>query len=110
MSERVCVRGCTQRGVHYAACEEQAKVEAAAAVGIVHVSKCQGCAERPARDHALICDGCFYRLRSLIRDSGDLMGRLRSLADPRKATPTDKEPGGRGQQVEPPASAWTTRL
>ncbi|WP_417510600.1 hypothetical protein [Microbacterium sp.] len=31
------------------------------------------------------------------------MGRLRSLADPMKATPTDKAPGGRSASVEPPA-------
>jgi len=103
MSDRVCIRGCKQRGVHYAACEEQAKVQAAEAAGEVYVSKCWGCAERPARDHALICDTCFFRLRTLVRDSDDLYGRLRSLADPMKATPTDKAPGGRAQQVEPPA-------
>lgn len=103
MSDRVCIRGCKQRAVHYAACEEQAKVEAAQARGEVYVSKCWGCAERPARDHALICDGCFYRLRSLVRDADDLMGRLRSLADPMKATPTDRAPGGRAPAVEPPA-------
>ncbi|OJU39703.1 MAG: hypothetical protein BGN97_00340 [Microbacterium sp. 69-10] len=103
VSDRVCIRGCKVRGLHYAACEEQAKVQAAEAAGEVYVSKCWGCAERPARDHALICDSCFYRLRTLVRDSGDLYGRLRSLADPMKATPTDKAPGGRAQQVEAPA-------
>ncbi|WP_417556224.1 hypothetical protein [Microbacterium sp.] len=103
MSDRVCIRGCKQRGVHYAACEEQAKVQAASERGDVYVSQCTGCAEKAARDHALICDGCFYRLRTLVRDADDLMGRLRSLADPMKATPTDKAPGGRAQLVEAPA-------
>ncbi|WP_417555614.1 hypothetical protein [Microbacterium sp.] len=103
MSDRVCIRGCKQRGVHYAACEEQAKVQAASDRGELYMSQCTGCAEKPARDHALICDGCFYRLRTLVRDADDLMGRLRSLADPMKATPTDRAPGGRSQMVEAPA-------
>lgn len=103
MSERVCVRGCLQRGVHFADCPWYGLTADAAPTAVAMPNRCHGCAPRPARDHALICDGCFYRLRSLIRDSDDLMGRLASLADPMKATPTDKAPGGRGQQVEPPA-------
>lgn len=109
MADRVCIRGCLQRGVHYASCPDygmQEAFEQALAAGVPNVSytpRCTGCAERPARDHALICDGCFYRLRTLVRDSDDLFGRLKSLADPMKATPTDKAPGGRAQQVEPPA-------
>lgn len=106
MSDRVCIRGCKQRGVHYATCAwygiDDAVAPAVAALPNAP-ERCHGCAPKPARDHALICDTCFYRLRTLVRDSDDLYGRLRSLADPMKATPTDKAPGGRAQQVEAPA-------
>ncbi|MFJ2535876.1 hypothetical protein [Microbacterium maritypicum] len=107
MSERYCVRGCKQRGAHYATCAwfgiEQGAVPYLAFGSPGAPEKCTGCAERPAREQALICDGCYFRLRSLVRDSGDLLGRLASLADPMKATPTDKAPGGRASAVEPPA-------
>lgn len=103
MSDRVCIRGCLQRGVHYATCPWYGLTEETAPTAAAMPNRCHGCAPKPARDHALICDTCFYRLRTLVRDSGDLYGRLRSLADPMKATPTDKAPGGRAQQVEPPA-------
>lgn len=105
MSDRVCIRGCTQRGVHYATCAWYGIDNVAPVVAELSnaAKRCWGCAPKPARDHALICDTCFYRLRTLVRDSDDLYGRLRSLGDPMKATPTDKAPGGRAQQVEPPA-------
>lgn len=96
MSERACIRGCARRGVHYATCTHHgAEYEGA--------YPCTGCAPRECRDGSLICDRCFGRLRALVRDADDLMGRLRSLADPMKATPTDKAPGGRSASVEPPA-------
>jgi hypothetical protein len=50
----------------------------------------------------LICAGCYGRARRLLRDVDDMMGRLDSLADPMKATPTDKVPGG-AASVEPSA-------
>lgn len=103
MSDRVCIRGCLQRGVHFADCPWYGLTEQTAPTAVARPNRCHGCAPKPARDHALICDTCFYRLRTLVRDSDDLYGRLRSLADPMKATPTDKAPGGRAQQVEPPA-------
>lgn len=87
MSDRYCIRGCTVRGEHYAACAD---------------GLCTGCAPREARDGVLICAGCYGRARRLIRDVDDMMGRLDSLADPMKATPTDKQPGG-GGSVEAPA-------
>lgn len=102
MAERVCIRGCTQRGVHYASCPDYGKAEAHAQMVALGIPveplelACTGCAEAPARDRALICDRCYGRLRGLISDTPDLVARLRSLADPTKATPTDKAPGGGG--------------
>lgn len=87
MSDRYCIRGCTVRDEHYAACAD---------------GLCTGCAPRGARDGVLICAGCYGRARRLIRDVDDMMGRLDSLADPMKATPTDRQPGG-GGSVEAPA-------
>lgn len=103
MSDRVCIRGCVQRGVHYATCDWFGVVEDPASPAPAGSLRCRGCAPKPARDHALICDTCFYRLRTLVRDADDLMGRLRSLADPMKAIPTDRAPGGRAALVEAPA-------
>ncbi|MFD6699707.1 MULTISPECIES: hypothetical protein [unclassified Microbacterium] len=106
MSERFCIRGCKQRGVHYASCPDYGLADAydrmleAGVKVLVYRPECPGCAESPARDHALICDRCYGRLRGLIGDLPDLIGRLRSLADPTKATPTDKTPGG-GSSSEP---------
>ncbi|WEK60523.1 MAG: hypothetical protein P0Y60_14575 [Candidatus Microbacterium colombiense] len=42
-------------------------------------------------------------MRALLADGPDLVGRIRSLADPMKATPTDKEPGGGSGSAEAPA-------
>lgn len=92
MSDRICIRGCTQRGVHYASCD-----------GDSEGGSCWGCAPRECRDGSLICDRCFGRMRALLADGPDLLGRVRSLADPMKATPTDKAPGGRSSTVEAPA-------
>lgn len=103
MSDRVCIRGCLQRGVHFADCPWYGLTEETAPTAVAMPNRCRGCAPKPARDHALVCDGCFYRLRTLVRDADDLMGRMQSLADPMKATPTDKAPGGRAAAVEPPA-------
>ncbi|WDH80185.1 hypothetical protein PTQ19_07075 [Microbacterium esteraromaticum] len=106
MSDRVCIRGCKQRGVHYATCAwfgiEDGLVSTVEALPNAP-EKCTGCAERPARDQVLICDGCYGRLRGLLYDAPDLIGRLRSLADPMRATPLDQQPSGRGGAVEPPA-------
>ncbi|GAT73574.1 hypothetical protein MHM582_2068 [Microbacterium sp. HM58-2] len=108
MSERFCIRGCTHRDRHMAACPEYGLREAyerAVAAGVPNVSyvpRCWGCAPRECRDGSLICDRCFGRMRALLADGPDLLGRVRSLADPGKATPTDKEPGG-VRSSEPPA-------
>lgn len=84
MADRVCVRGCTRKGVHYATCGRSgAEWEGIAGA-------CKGCAPRECREGSLICDGCFGRMRRLLDDAGDLLGRLRSIADPEKAIPTDQ--------------------
>lgn len=105
MAERFCIRGCKQRGVHYASCPDYGTPEdheraVKEGTRLSLAITCDGCAESPARDHALICNRCYGRLRGLIGDTPDLIGRLRSLADPTKATPTDKAPGG-GSSSEP---------
>ncbi len=89
-NERACIRGCVQRDVHYATCEHS---------GPTYVGEfpCRGCAPRVCRDGSLVCDSCFGRIRALLGDVPDLLGRLRSLADPLKATPTDNlRTGSRG--------------
>jgi hypothetical protein len=106
MSDRDCIRGCVQRDVHYATCAWYGIDEnvAPTVAALPNAPKqCKGCAPRECRDGSLICDRCFGRLRALVRDADDLMGRLWSLADPMKATPTDKAPGRRSSSVEPPA-------
>lgn len=106
MSDRVCVRGCAQRDVHYATCDDYGMREAyergvaAGLPGVSYTPKCQGCAPRECRDGSLICDKCFGRMRALLDDAPDLLGRLQSLADPRKATPTDQPHYG-SSSVEP---------
>ncbi|WP_136054336.1 hypothetical protein [Microbacterium sp. K24] len=94
MAERYCIRGCTVGSVHFATCPDFGSTDPHPA--------CKGCAPSVARDGALICDRCFNRLRSLIRDVGDLLGRLHSIADPIKATPTDQLRSG-SSSVEAPA-------
>lgn len=90
MSDRVCIRGCTQRDVHYATCADYsvaALIEQAHAedIGAEYVRKCRGCAPRECRDGSLICDKCFGRMKGLLHDAPDLLGRLRAIADPAKS-------------------------
>lgn len=105
MSDRVCVRGCVQEGVHYAACpwdHVEAGSERAVELTAAGVEPCGGCAPRECRDGSLICDRCFGRMRGLLNDGPDMLARLQSLADPRKATPTDQPHFG-ATSVEPVA-------
>lgn len=78
--QRACIRGCTVRDMHYATCPS---------FGDEENTDCKGCAPRVARDMSLICDRCFGRMRGLLHDAPDLLGRLRSLADPMKAAVLD---------------------
>lgn len=89
MSDRVCVRGCVQEGVHYAACpwdHVEAGSERAAELTAAGVQPCSGCAAQKCRDGSMICDRCFGRMRRLLDDAPDLQARLRALADPAKST------------------------
>lgn len=90
MSDRVCVRGCVQAGVHWAVCENNSDNEVrrrrrAEEAEEAYVGPCKGCAPRECRDGSLICDQCFGRARALLSDAPDLLGRLRSLGDPSKS-------------------------
>lgn len=78
--ERACVRGCTVPDAHYASCPDFGRDEGA----------CRGCAPRVARDGALICERCYRALRRCLEDAGDIVGHLRSMADPSKAAVFDR--------------------
>lgn len=83
MSDRVCIRGCTKRDLHYASCLRRPPEYTGDDV-------CHGCAPRECREGSLICDRCFGRMRRLLDDAPDLVARLWSLVDPTKATPLDQ--------------------
>lgn len=70
-----CIRGCTIRDEHYAACPDFGKTGAT----------CWGCKPRPTRGATLVCDGCFKRFRRMLLDAPDLLGRLQSIAEQDKA-------------------------
>lgn len=72
--EGACVLGCR---VHYAACEDYGKPR--------QETTCRGCAPAPAHPGSVICTRCFGRMRGMLRDAPDLIGRIRSLSDPAKA-------------------------
>ncbi|MDI9889952.1 hypothetical protein QM517_02105 [Rhodococcus sp. IEGM 1404] len=57
---------------------------------IVPPGECQGCAPAAARLRAYVCERCYSRSRSLFVNAPDLVGRLRSLADPMKAAVYDR--------------------
>lgn len=79
MSERDCVRECVQRDVHWANCTRSG------GDWEEHPERCRGCAPRPARPAALICDRCYGRIRRLLAETPELIERIRSIADPTKA-------------------------
>ena len=72
-----CVLGCTIRGSHFASCPDYSKPEDEAT--------CRGCAPAPAHTGSAICSRCFGRMKALLREAPDLLGRVRSLSDPTKA-------------------------
>lgn len=73
----VCVLECSLRDVHFATCPDFGKEKTDAT--------CRGCAPSPAFTGSVICSRCFGRIRNLLRDAPDLLGRIRSLSDPTKA-------------------------
>lgn len=78
-SERPCIRGCVEV-VHYAACPAFGPRGRGAA--------CTGeCETRPsaARYGALLCARCFGRMRGVLLDAPDVVGRMRSASDQAKA-------------------------
>lgn len=76
-SERVCIRGCTVRGVHLDSCPDRDVAIASAS--------CRGCQPASAAAGALICTTCFGRFRRVLSDAPDLLGRVRSLSGQAKA-------------------------
>lgn len=94
-ADRACIRGCVQKDVHYATCTHSGP-------GYEGEYPCRGCAPKPCRDESLICDTCFGRMRGLLGDVRDLVGRLTAIADPLKANTLD-EVRIRASATEPPA-------
>ncbi|MGZ0069999.1 hypothetical protein [Microbacterium arborescens] len=105
MSERGCVLGCTVPDLHYATCAwygvQEAQADLAERAGVAAV--CRGCVPAPARDGVMVCDRCYRRMRGHIDNAADLVGRLRSLADPRKAMVYDAMRSSSGKGAEAPA-------
>lgn len=94
MSDRACIRGCVKRDVHYATCD----LHGPAYTG---VHPCRGCAPQECRAGSLICDRCFGRMRALLDDAPDLLGRLRAIGDPSKATVAEDVKVARSPAGEP---------
>ncbi|MEV8250496.1 hypothetical protein AB0O87_06190 [Microbacterium sp. NPDC076768] len=80
MAERYCVCGCAVKGEHWAACPDFGRED----------GSCRGCVQIEARDGMLLCERCYRALRRHLEDAADLVGHLRSIADPTKATPYDR--------------------
>lgn len=68
---RVCIRGCAVAGVHWATCPDFAGE-----------GTCSGCAPRAAKDMSLLCESCQGRLFRFLTEVPDLLGYMRTLADP----------------------------
>ncbi|MDN3309578.1 hypothetical protein QWJ90_01400 [Microbacterium oryzae] len=71
------MRGCVKRGEHFAGCSNYGRAPVDA--------ECRGCVPVEAREGALICDRDYRRLRRLLDDAPDLIGLIRSKADPSKS-------------------------
>lgn len=87
-----CAHGCKRRGEHFAACESYGGGG----------GKCRGCVPRDAVPGTLICGRCFGRTRALVAATPDMLGHLRGLTNPLKATVYDREPGGGGGKLHAP--------
>ncbi len=91
-----CIRGCL---THYAACPS---------FGVDGSNECEGCAPAPRADGVvpadgvvLICDRCYRRLRFLLHSAGDILGRMRSLAQQGKAVVYSAARGSSGHVAAP---------
>lgn len=73
-----CARGCTEPGRHFADCSVYD--------GIDHVNPCTGCMPTEALAGMVVCDRCRRRFRWMLHEVSDLVGRMRSVADPTSAT------------------------
>ncbi len=62
-----CARGCTQRGEHFAACEDYGRDD----------GECGGCKPRPARDGVVVCAYCYGRLWSAFQTAPELIEHIR---------------------------------
>lgn len=51
---------------------------------------CRDCVMVEARDGVLLCERCYRRLRRHIEDAADIVGHLRSIADPTTAAVFDR--------------------
>ena len=81
-SDRPCMRGCVVRDAHFAACAD---------FGLADGERtCAGCVPVSARDGAMICDRCYFRIRRYLDDAPDLVAHLRSITDPTKAAVYDR--------------------
>ncbi len=83
MSDRYCIRGCKIRGEHFATCTRSGEAYKGD-------DPCPGCAQVDARDGVLICERCYRTLRRHLEDAADVVGHLRSIADPTKAAVFDR--------------------
>lgn len=95
MSDRYCIRGCTVRGEHYAACPHSVRDYSGPVV-------CTGCVQVEPRDGVMLCERCYRRLRRHLEDAADIVGHLRSIADPTKAAAYDRV-RVQSSQIEIPA-------
>jgi len=75
----VCVRGCIEEGRHFAACPSYG------AIGTGEPGDCSGCVpSEPYRD-LVVCERCRRKVRGMLRNAVDLVGRLESLMAQGKA-------------------------
>ena len=96
-SDRTCARpGCMTRGKHFASCPDYGKTD----------GDCRGCVPSEARDGAIICERCYRAVRGAITDAPDLVGHLRSIADPTKSSWNfDRLSGGSRAELPAPVQA-----
>lgn len=78
---RACIRGCTVKGEHFAACLDRNGQP---------TEGCRGCQPAEARDGSLVCRHCYGRMLGALYDAPDLVGAIRARANPLRAQVFDK--------------------